>query len=130
MAPIVLVQIYVHTCLARVYYNLCEVLEIHVTYSASLCCCAQVQDALQLKYSNLSSTDSMLQWTERLTTYYIKSPKYYNMHTKHDTADVCCYVYINTCSVNIVISDCKCTTTTYACSSEIHDIVHVPILVY
>jgi tetratricopeptide (TPR) repeat protein len=33
-----------------------------------------VQDALQLKYSNLSSTDSMLQWTERLTTYYIKSP--------------------------------------------------------
>ena len=36
----------------------------------------QVQDAVQLKYSHLSTSESMLQWTERLTTYYLKSPKY------------------------------------------------------
>jgi hypothetical protein len=34
-----------------------------------------VQDAVQMKYSHLSSSESLLQWTEQLTTYYLKSAK-------------------------------------------------------
>ena len=36
----------------------------------------QVQDAIQLKYSQLSTSESLLQWTEQLTTFYLKSPRF------------------------------------------------------
>ena len=38
--------------------------------------CLQVQGAVQLKYSHLSSSESLLQWTEQLTTYYLQSSRY------------------------------------------------------
>ena len=65
--------------------------------------CVQVQDAVQLRYSDLSSSESMLQWTEQLTTYFLKSPKC--VYTIYDTMYMCTCTHYGTMHVYT----CTCT---------------------